>query len=221
MAGERQFIRKFLFTTGMTLTAVAVVGSFLNSHDNGQAIAYEPQLSGTGPRFAEATAVPDSQAETAQVCEISPSYPEQIQQWCVLITGYAHLRGFDPNLIAAQIWQESDGDPNAYSHSGANGLTQVMSSDGIAATFLNDKGEPYFANRPTMAELKDPTFNVDYGTGLLEGIRNRISEDYTAEQLADPAIQRTILRETLKKYGPRDRGYEYADIVLAIYDQNR
>ncbi|OGD70459.1 hypothetical protein A3A84_01105 [Candidatus Collierbacteria bacterium RIFCSPLOWO2_01_FULL_50_23] len=212
MVGERRFIRKLLFTTGMALTAVTVVGSFLNSHDNSQATAFEPHLSGTGPRSAEATAMP---------CEISSKYPEQIQQWRTLVAGYACLRGFDPNLVAALVWQESGGDPDIISHSGAVGLMQVMPSDGVAATFLNDKGEPYFANRPTMAELKNPTFNVDYGTGILEGLRNKISENYKAEQLADQAIQRTVLREALKKYGPRDRGYEYADIVLAIYDQNR
>ena len=71
-----------------------------------------------------------------------------------------------PNLIAAVILQESGGDATAYSSSGAVGLMQVMPRDGIAASFECING-PCFASRPTIEELQDPRFNIEYGTRML------------------------------------------------------
>lgn len=202
------------FALGILVVLVAGLGYMVINHRD--EIRWPPR----DPNIEVAQPTPAS-PPSDEPCEISPKYPAEIQQWCVLITGYAHLRGFDPNFIAAQILQESKGNPDAYSKSGAVGLMQVMPRDGIAAGFKNDQGEPYFANRPTIEQLKNPTFNVDFGTGMMEGLRNKFSEGYSEEQLRDPAIQRDILREALKKYGPIDRGYEYADIVLAIWDNYR
>ena len=133
-------------------------------------------------------------------CTISHSYPETIQRWCGLILTYAAQSGLPANLIAALILQESGGNPQAYSHSGAVGLMQVMPRDGLAASFTCTNG-PCFAARPTIAELQDPEFNLAYGTRLLAALVARFD--------GDP-------REALKAYGPKDVGYYYADKVLAI-----
>ncbi len=142
---------------------------------------------------------PDS---PAQDCAVSPSYPEGIMQWCDLITRFASQADLSPNLVAAVMLQESGGDASAVSASGAVGLMQVMPRDGIAASFECING-PCFASRPTIEELLDPGYNVDYGTHMLAGLVDRLGD----------------LREALKAYGPMDMGYSYADRVLAIFDR--
>ena len=135
-------------------------------------------------------------------CNISNNYPQSIQQWCSIITKYAEKKELPADLIAAVIWQESGGNPNAYSNSGAVGLMQIMPRDGLAASFMCING-PCFSNRPTMDELEDPEFNISYGTYML----------------ADLIIQKGDYREALKSYGPMDIGYSYADQVLGIFTQ--
>ena len=133
-------------------------------------------------------------------CLVSGNFPERIRQWCKLISEYSKKNQLDPDLIAALIWQESGGNPTAYSRSGAVGLMQVMPKDGIAATFQCKNG-PCFANRPSIKELQDPNFNIKYGTGMLAGLVNRHGS----------------VREALKYYGPMNVGYYYADKVLGIF----
>ncbi len=133
-------------------------------------------------------------------CAMDPAIPEQVRQWCPQIDQYAAQNNLDPILVAALITQESNGDPNAVSGSGAVGLMQVMPSDGAAASFMCVAG-PCFSDRPTMNQLYDATFNIQFGTQYLESLVQRNGS----------------LREALRAYGPSDRGYEYADIVLSIY----
>lgn len=137
-------------------------------------------------------------------CEVSDTFPSQVMQWCDLITKYADKHDFNPDLIAAMIWQESGGNPDAYSTNGAVGLMQVMPSDGIAARFMCKNG-PCFANRPTIERLQDPEFNIKYGTRMLD-------------RLVD---QRGSVRDALKAYGPMDVDYYYADIVLELFNEFR
>jgi soluble lytic murein transglycosylase-like protein len=134
-------------------------------------------------------------------CQVSLSYPEGILQWCEIITAQATKAELPANLIAAVILQESGGDASAYSRSGAVGLMQVMPRDGIAATFECING-PCFASRPTIEELLEPGFNVEYGSNMLAGLVNKLGG----------------MREALKAYGPMDMDYSYADRVLAIYE---
>jgi len=119
-----------------------------------------------------------------------------------LITKHSKNNGLDPDLVAALIWQESGGNPQAYSGSGAVGLMQVMPRDGIAASFMCPNG-PCFSNRPTMEELFRPNFNVKYGTNFLGNLVN----------------SQGSIRNALFKYGPANVGYYYADKVLAIYNK--
>lgn len=146
-----------------------------------------------------------SKTDAAQVndtgCSLAPSYPSEIRQWCGAIEVTASETGLPANLIAAVILQESGGDPTAYSSSGAVGLMQVMPRDGIAADFMCANG-PCFANRPTITELEDPAFNIQYGSGYLASLIQKHG----------------TVREALFKYGPIDVGYYYADLVLKIYE---
>jgi len=167
------------------------------------------QAAGEEVAIVTPTPAPDLEAETASEsgdgeCSISSRFPEKVRRWCDLIERYATEYGLDPNLIAAVILQESGGNPEAYSKSGAVGLMQVMPRDGIAANFMCKNG-PCFASRPSMEELFDPEFNIAYGTRMLAGL-----------------IQRTgDIREALRAYGPINVGYYYADIVLRIYETYR
>lgn len=135
-----------------------------------------------------------------RTCIISDSYPAEILQWCNLIMTSAETYALDPNLIAALILQESGGQADAYSSSGAVGLMQVMPRDGIAESFICING-PCFASRPLSSELYNPQFNIEYGTRMLKNLYDKHGD----------------LREALYAYGPMDIGYRYADIVLNIY----
>ena len=137
-------------------------------------------------------------------CLVSHRFPEGILQWCAIITKFASEAELPPNLIAAVMLQESGGDAMAYSSSGAVGLMQVMPRDGIAASFECING-PCFASRPTIEELQNPEYNVEYGTRMLAGLVNKLGSP----------------REALTAYGPMDAGYSYADRVLAIYENYR
>jgi soluble lytic murein transglycosylase-like protein len=143
-----------------------------------------------------------NKASSESDCNISQKYPNRIKRWCNLIMMYANKFGLDPDLLAAVIWQESGGNPNAYSSSGAVGLMQVMPRDGIATQFQCPNG-PCFNNRPTINQLKDPEFNVNYGARMLSNL----------------VARQGSVREALKSYGPAGGGYYYADKVLGIYRQ--
>lgn len=142
----------------------------------------------------------NDQTAPTKDCAVSKQYPKSVTKWCGVITKYAAQYRLPPDLIAAMVWQESGGNPAAYSGSGAVGLMQIMPSDGIAANFMCSAGA-CFSNRPTMAKLNDPEFNVKYGARMLAGLVKK-HDSY---------------REALKAYGPMDSGYYYADKVLSIY----
>ena len=146
--------------------------------------------------------VGEIQSSTPQTCSLPGSYPDKILQWCLLIESAAQNTGLPANLLAAVMLQESGGDPIIHSSSGAVGLMQVMPRDGIAAKFMCVNG-PCFSARPTIKELEDPAFNVDYGSRML----------------ADLYAKHGSYREALFRYGPMDMGYAYADRVLNIRDK--
>lgn len=164
----------------------------------------QPIVSATAIATAEATENSDPPKKEGTSCKVSQAFPEKVRRWCEWINQYARSQDLPPDLIAALIWQESGGDPSAYSHSGAVGLMQVMPRDGIAASFVCQNG-PCFASRPTIAELEDPEFNISYGTRMLAGLYQRFGD----------------LRQALKAYGPMDVGFSYADTVLQLYEDHR
>ncbi|HCE17845.1 MAG TPA: hypothetical protein DEQ80_08300 [Anaerolinea thermolimosa] len=169
-----------------------------------QAEAIPLSIDDPAPPETPADAKPSSSESADGECAVSSTYPQAVLRWCSLITRYAVEANLDPNLVAAVILQESGGNPEAYSRSGAVGLMQVMPRDGIAAGFQCING-PCFASRPGMAELLDPEFNIAYGTRMLAGLIQK----------------RGSVRDGLFAYGPMNVGYSYADKILAIYESHR
>ena len=153
---------------------------------------------------AEVSVTPTAIGQGTNDCNISTRFPQSIRQWCSLIEKFAAESSLEPNLVAAVMLQESGGNPRAYSHSGAVGLLQVMPRDGLAAGFMCVNG-PCFSNRPSMAELFNPEFNIAYGARMLAGLVRKTGS----------------IREALRAYGPNDMGYRYADIILGIYNSHR
>lgn len=183
----------FLFT----ITAGAALPGHANDLHSAELVADAPETPEVGA--PESTV---DQSSSGIDCQLGQRFPPSIQQWCPLITRYADKHDLSPDLVAALIWQESGGDPLAYSHSGAVGLMQVMPKDGLAAGFICANG-PCFSNRPTTNKLQDPEFNIAYGTRMLAGLLRRDGN----------------LREALRSYGPMNVGYSYADKVLGIYQR--
>ncbi len=133
-------------------------------------------------------------------CSISSGYPNSVLQWCEYIEAYSLEYGVPKDLVAAVIYQESNGDKDAYSSSGAVGLMQVMPRDGLASSFTcGADNHPCFRDRPSMDELFDPEFNVNYGIRMLAGLYNTHGS----------------WREALYRYGPINMGYYYADLVIS------
>lgn len=161
----------------------------------------EPAGSNNGENMDDQKTSLVTKSEDKNNCNINPSYPDNIRQWCTQIMRHSEKNDLDPNLVAALIWQESGGNPTAYSKSGAVGLMQVMPRDGIAASFQCING-PCFANRPSISELQKPNFNIKYGAAMLAGLLNKYGN----------------MREALKYYGPMNVGYYYADKVLGIFN---
>ncbi len=146
----------------------------------------------------------NSHSQVPDGCALSDRYAASVLQWCGLIEQYAAENSLEAGLVAALITQESGGDPQAYSHSGAVGLMQVMPSDGLAASFMCVSG-PCFSDRPSTQELLDPEYNIAYGTKMLSGLINKYGN----------------LRDALKYYGPINVGYYYADLVLGIFNSHQ
>ena len=164
----------------------------------GFAFWMQPMLLNSSGDAIQAHLADDS---SLQGCRENQSIKGSVRQWCDVIVQQANDHQLDPLFIAAVITVESGGDADALSGSGAVGLMQVMPRDGIASQFQCVNG-PCFANRPSMAELYDPAFNIQYGSNLLAGLLSRYQGD---------------TREALKSYGPHDSGYGYADMVLGVY----
>jgi hypothetical protein len=189
-----------LFFDSIVAVLLVLIGLTLYTGATHSASANEP-VNGNGSLTLQQTSY--SPQPTPVACQVSQRLPEKVRQWCDPITRHALEHSLPPDLIAALIWQESGGNPSAYSRSGAVGLMQVMPRDGKAARFMCKNG-PCFSNRPTIEELKDPEFNIQWGTGFLRSLVNHHNGN---------------IREALKSYGPMDMGYRYADIVLSLYSK--
>jgi len=162
------------------------------------AVAQSAQSASNEGNLSEAVNEP---ANPKTDCSLSQSYPAEIQQWCHLIEAASTMTDLPAGLIAAVMLQESGGNPQSYSSSGAVGLMQVMPRDGLASEFMCING-PCFASRPTIEELEDPEFNINYGSRML----------------ADLYRTHGSFREALFRYGPMNIGYHYADLVLKIWE---
>lgn len=101
----------------------------------------------TVPAEIVVNVVPNEIVETADIEEI-----RLLPQWEPVIRPAAEKYDLDPNLVAAVIWAESSGDPDAVSKKGARGLMQLL---------------PSTARELGVENILDPQENVDGGTQYL------------------------------------------------------
>lgn len=79
-------------------------------------------------------------------------------QWLSLAEEIAGPYGIEPLVILAIIWLESRGDPEAFN--------AVTDSTGLMQVVAREAGVP-FQNRPSIADLKDPRTNIEWGCKVL------------------------------------------------------
>ena len=121
-----------------------------------------------------------------------------------VIQPVASKYGVDPNLVAAVIWAESSGDPNAVSSKGAKGLMQLM---------------PATARELGVGNVLDPKQNVDGGTRYLKKMLDDNDGDLSLALAAYNAGP-----DTVRRYGgipPYKETQEYVGRVLRVYERAR
>ena len=112
--------------------------------------------------------------------------------------------GLDPNLVAAVIWAESSGDPNAVSKKGAQGLMQLM---------------PATARELGVGNVLDPRQNVDGGSHYLRRMLDEHDGDLSLALAAYNAGP-----DAVRKYGgvpPYRETRDYVGRVMRIYERAR
>ena len=119
-----------------------------------------------------------------------------------LIEPAAARHGLDSRLVAAVIWVESSGDPNAVSRKGAQGLMQLM---------------PETARQLGVTDALDPNENVEGGTQYLKRQLDDHDGDLSLALAAYNAGPRAVAR-----YGgvpPYPETQKYVRRVLDLYGQ--
>ncbi len=96
---------------------------------------------------------------------LSPMWGPNIRQWDKQIEALSRTYGLDPDLIAAVIREESNGDYLAISQAGAVGLMGVMPSG------------PGLEWRPQPDELLNPGVNLRWGVAILSEIMRQAGGD--------------------------------------------
>jgi murein DD-endopeptidase MepM/ murein hydrolase activator NlpD len=87
--------------------------------------------------------------------------PSVLDPWKPLILAAASRHNVDPDVLAIMMLVESSGNPEALSPWGAVGLMQIMPKTG--ETIAKERNIANF----TLAQLKDPETNVDFGAWFL------------------------------------------------------
>ncbi|MGB1249905.1 MAG: lytic transglycosylase domain-containing protein [Candidatus Promineifilaceae bacterium] len=98
---------------------------------------------------------------------LSDTWPEAVLQWSNEINQAAEAYQFDPNLLAAIIEMESDGNPDGVSYAGAVGLMGIMPQGSGAG----------LDQRPTSYALLDPATNIEWGAKILSGYLEEVQGD--------------------------------------------
>ena len=112
--------------------------------------------------------------------------------------------GLDPNLVAAVIWAESSGDPNAVSKKGAQGLMQLM---------------PKTARELGVKNVLDPGQNVEGGSHYLRLMLDEHDGDLSLALAAYNAGPGAV-----RKYGgvpPYRETRDYVGKVMRVYERAR
>ena len=119
-----------------------------------------------------------------------------------LIDPVAARHGLDSRLVAAVIWVESSGDPNAVSKKGAQGLMQLM---------------PATARELGVRNVLDPGQNVDGGSHYLRRMLDEHDGDLSLALAAYNAGP-----DAVRRYGgvpPYRETRDYVGRVLKVYER--
>lgn len=109
-----------------------------------------------------------SSGENNRTDVLSPFWGAPIQQWSSLIEREAKNYGLDPDLIAAVMNAESNGDHGVVSRVGAVGLMGVMPTG------------PGLEWRPSAESLIDPEINMSWGVAILAEVIRQSGGDLGA-----------------------------------------
>jgi len=110
--------------------------------------------------------------------------------------------GVAPELVAAVIWAESSGDPNATSHRGARGLMQLM---------------PETATELGVTTILDPRENVEGGTRYLRQMLDAHEGDVSLALAAYNAGPEAVRR--YRGIPPYRETREYVGRVIRVYER--
>ncbi len=130
--------------------------------------------------------------------ERAPLFPQLDE----VIAPAAEKYGVAPELVAAVIWAESSGDPNARSHRGARGLMQLM---------------PRTARELGVTRILDPRENVEGGTRYLRQMLDAHEGDVSLALAAYNAGP-----DAVRRYGgipPYPETREYVGRVIRVYER--
>jgi hypothetical protein len=142
---------------------------------------------------------------------LSPYWGGAISQWSRWILFWAEEREIDPDLIAAVIRKESIGYASAEGPYGSVGLMMVLPAEISGMSW-----------RPSAEELKQPSVNLRWGTGILKEILRETDGDLPRalaaynggwEQVHIPSTQRyahNVLTYYAYAMGAR-HGYTYQE----------
>ncbi|MCB0036005.1 MAG: transglycosylase SLT domain-containing protein [Anaerolineales bacterium] len=149
------------------------------------------------PVFAAVPRLYQMDATAKRETFLSTYWPQSIQRWASLIYKVSYVHGIDPDLVAAVIMAESNGNPAGISRMGAVGLMGVMPQ------------APGLEWRPTTEELTDPSTNLRWGVAILSDIIQQSGGDVYAALAAynggwpnaDRSIPQRYAADVLDDYG--------------------
>lgn len=166
----------------------------------------------------------------------------KISPYDELIRAYAKLIGWDWRMLAAQIYQESEFDPNATSWMGARGLMQLMphTAERFGVRLLNDPEqniragiqyldwlEKYWADIPDSLErIKFVLASYNAGQGHVRDARNLAIKYNKDPDRWEDNVAELLRRKSIKKYYDDEvvqfgycRGEEPVSYVADIFDR--
>ncbi len=127
-------------------------------------------------------------------------WPPPIEYWRPLVESVAARYEMDPALIAAVIWQESNGDQNKTRYEEWLGLSSI----GLMQII------PFNWRGVTETQLLSPRFNVDYGAAILTDAIRQADGDIRLGLAAYNCSFEGVAADKCGRWG----GYHYADSVL-------
>ncbi|MEM7333061.1 MAG: transglycosylase SLT domain-containing protein [Chloroflexota bacterium] len=122
----------------------------------------------SSPKPVEVEYVTTQQTFPLDSTVLSPIWNSSIQQWANDIQILSEFYGIHPDLIAAVIREESNGQPSGVSLLGAVGLMGVMPSG------------PGLEWRPSTEELLQPSINLRWGVQILADVVRQSGGDLGA-----------------------------------------